>query len=589
MNWEAWFTIAVTIGTVFLLTRDVVAPASAMMGATVLLLVVGIITPGEAFAGFGNPAPMTVAALYILARAVEKTGLMGPLVTSLLGTGGGERGRLARLLLPSAGGSAFLNNTPIVAMLMPVLGDWADRNRESPSRYLMPLSFAVILGGVMTAIGTSTNLVVSGLLQQEGLEPMGLFEISPVGVPVAIGGIILLLVITPRLLPIRKPASSRLNEDIREFVVGMEVVEGGALDGAGVEKAGLRNLQGVYLAELERDGERIVPVAPEAVLQGGDRLLFVGRADQVVDLQGTRGLRSSEQSHLTQFDTSRHGFFEAVIGSASPLVGRTIKEIEFRSRYQAAVLAIHRSGHRVNAKLGDVRIRLGDSLVILSDGGFRERWRDRNDFLLVSALTGTPPGVSRKAWLVALIMIGVVGVAGAGIVPILQASLIGAIALVGLGVLTATEARNAIDLDVIIVIAASFGVGTAIEQTGLAASLASGIVEVGSTIGYRGVLLGIVLATVSLTELITNNAAAALMFPIGFAAAGQLGADPRGFAMAVAVAASASFLTPIGYQTNTMVYGPGGYRFTDYMRLGFPLTILVIVITVLVVPMAWPM
>lgn len=589
MSWQAWFTMAVTVATVYVLARDMVAPASAMMGATVLLLLVGIITPGEAFAGFGNPAPITVAALYILARAVEKTGFMGPVVTGLLSTRWGQRGRLARLIIPSASLSAFLNNTPIVAMLMPVVSGWADRNHESPSRYLMPLSFAVILGGVMTAIGTSTNLVVSGMLQQEGLEPMGLFEISPVGVPVAIGGMIMLLIVTPHLLPSRKPAASHLNEDIREFAVGMEVVQGGPLDGAEVEKAGLRNLQGVYLAELDRDGERIVPVAPEAVLQGGDRLLFVGKVDQVVDLQGTRGLRSTEQSHLTQFDTTRHGFYEAVIGSASPLVGSTIKEIEFRSRYQAAVLAIHRSGHRVNAKLGDVRIRSGDSLVILSDGGFRERWRDRNDFLLVSPLAGTPPGVMKKAWLVAVIMMGVVGVAGSGIIPILQASLIGAIVLVGLGVLTATEARNAIDLDVVIVIAASFGIGTAIERTGLAAILASGIVEVGSNIGYRGVLLGVVLATVALTDLITNNAAAALMFPVGFAAALQVGADPRGFVMAVAVAASASFLTPIGYQTNTMVYGPGGYRFTDYARLGFPLTIVVVVITVLVVPMVWPM
>ncbi len=589
MSWEAWATLAVAGGTVALLVRDVVAPASAMMGATVLLLLLGIISPGQAFAGFGNPAPMTVAALYILARAVEKTGLMQPLLHGILRSGGSQRSTLARLLLPSAAGSAFLNNTPIVAMLMPVLSDWAERHQQSPSRYLMPLSFAVILAGVVTAIGTSTNLVVSGLLEQEGLAPMGMFEITPVGLPVAVAGLALLLVITPWLLAERKPAHKHLNEDVREFVVGMEVVDGGPLDGVDVEKAGLRNLQGVYLAELEREGKRIVPVAPDTILNGGDRLCFVGRADQVVDLQSTRGLRSTEQDHLNPFDTTRHGFYEAVVGAASPLIGRTIKEMAFRSRYQAAVLAIHRSGHRVNAKLGDVRIRLGDSLVLLSDGGFRDRWRDRGDFLLVSPLGGTPPGVTKKAWIVALITFGIVGMAGAGILPILQAALIGAIALVGLGVLTAAEARNAVDLDVIIVIAASFGIGAAIEASGLAAHMAHGIVSLASGTGYYGVLAGVVLATVCLTELVTNNAAAALMFPIGFAAAGQVGADPRGFAIAVAITASASFLTPIGYQTNTMVYGPGGYRFGDYARLGLPLTVLVVVITILMVPRVWPM
>ncbi|MGE0351602.1 MAG: SLC13 family permease [Gemmatimonadales bacterium] len=587
MSWEAWLTLAVTIGTIYLLARDIVAPASAMMGAAVALLIAGVITPGQAFAGFGNPAPMTVAALYILARAVEKTGLMQPIVHGLLGRKGRERRGLTRLLLPSCGASAFLNNTPIVAMLIPVVTDWADRNQESPSRYLMPLSFAVILGGVVTAIGTSTNLVVSGLLEQEGLKPMGLFEISPIGLPVAIVGFILLVFLAPRMLPNRRPARENLGEDVREFAVNMELVHEGPFDGRTVEAAGLRNLQGVFLVEIERAGELVAPVGPGTILRGGDRLCFVGMVSQIVDLQGMRGLRSTEQAHLTHFDTTKHTYFEAVVGAASPLVGRTIKEVEFRSRYQAAVVAIHRSGQRVNAKLGEVRIRVGDTLLLITDPGFRDRWRDRNDFLLVSQLGGTPPGVTRKAWIVGLVTVAIVGVAGAGLLPILQAALIGVIVLVMSGVLTAGEARSAVDLDVIIVIAASFGVGAAIEESGLAAYLAHMIVEGFRHFGGTGVLLGVVLATVALTELVTNNAAAALMFPIGFAAANQVGSDPRAFALSVAVAASASFLTPIGYQTNTMVYGPGGYRFGDYVRLGFPLTIMMILTIVIAVPFFW--
>jgi di/tricarboxylate transporter len=307
----------------------------------------------------------------------------------------------------------------------------------------------------------------------------------------------------------------------------------------------------------------------------------------VVDLQRMRGLQSTEQRQITHFDTSRHTFFEAVLGTASPLVGRTIKEVEFRSRYQAAVVAIHRSGERLNLKLGDVRLRVGDTLLLLADQGFHTRWRDRNDFLLVAEFGGTPPGVTRKAWLVGVVALAIIGVAGAGLLPILQASLAGVALLVLAGVLTAGEARNAVDLDVIIVIAASFAFGSAIEKTGLAAVIAHGIASIFGGLGPQAVLLGVVLATVTLTELVTNNAAAALMFPIGFAAAGQLGVDPRSFAIAVAVAASCSFLTPIGYQTNTMVYGPGGYRFGDYVRLGFPLTIAMIAVIVVVVPLVW--
>jgi di/tricarboxylate transporter len=268
-------------------------------------------------------------------------------------------------------------------------------------------------------------------------------------------------------------------------------------------------------------------------------------------------------------------------------VGRTIKEAEFRSRYQAAVVAIHRSGERIDAKLGDVRLGVGDTLLVLADEGFHARWRDRNDFLLVAELGGAPPGITKKAWIVGFVTIAIVALAGAGVIPVLQAALAGVALLLFAGVLNAGEARNAVDLDVIMVIASWFAFGTAIENTGLAAVVAGGISDIFGGFGSHAVLLGIVLGTVALTELVTNNAAAALMFPIGIEAARTLELDPRSFAIAIAISASCSFLTPIGYQTNTMVYGPGGYRFTDYVRLGFPLTIVMVVMIVITVPIVW--
>lgn len=577
MGWEAWVTIAVLVATFTSLAKEWFPPTATIFTAVVVLLVAGVVTPPQAFRGFSNPAPITVAALYVLARAVDKTGALRPLVAAVLGRESTRRGSLLRLVLPTAAASAFLNNTPIVAMLVPQVTEWAERRRQSPSRYLMPLSFAAILGGVVTAIGTSTNLVVSGLLEASGEPPLGMFEISHVGLPVVVVGLFVIVWLAPVLIPERRAVGSELEEEFREFVLNMLVERGGPLDGKTVEDAGLRHLQGVFLVEIDRGGEVIAPVTPTTVLRGDDRLVFVGKADQVVDLQGIRGLVSTEHEHTGGLDTARHTFFEAVVGKASPLVGKTLKEASFRGEYQAAVVAIHRAGGRVKAKLGQVRIEVGDTLVILADPQFLRRFRDRNDFLLVSALGGAPPVPSGRAWVVGLVAALIVGGAALGLLPILHLSLIGAVLLVATGVLTPWDARQAIDLDVIVIIASAFGLGAAMESSGLAAVLAGGLVGVFGGFGTTGVLIGLVVATIVLLSLITNNAAAVLMFPIAISAAANLGVEARPFAIAVAVAASASFLTPIAYQTNLMVYGPGGYRFSDYARLGIVLTVAVVV------------
>ncbi len=578
MSWQAWLTLAVVAATVLALVRDLLSPAVAVLGGVVALLVTGVIAPAEAFAGFSNPAPLTVAALYVLAAAVERTGTLQPLMEAMLGRTRGGRAALGRLLLPTAAVSAFLNNTPIVAMLAPQVGAWAERRGQSASRFLMPLSFATILGGVVTLIGTSTNLLVSGLLEASGREPIGMFELARVGLPVAAAGLVYLILFSDMLLPGRRAAARQAQEEIRAFTVNMEVSGGGPLDGATVEGGGLRHLQGVFLVQVRRGGELIAPVAPDTRLRGGDLLTFAGKADLVIDLQRTRGLMSAEREHILSFDGPGHTFFEAVLGESSPLVGKTLKEAEFRGRYQAAVVAIHRAGQRIPSKLGEVRLKVGDTLLIVADPRFRERWRDRSDFLLVSLVGGSPPMATRRAAIVGVITVAVIALAGAGVLPILEAALLGAFAVVATGVLTPAEARSAVDLDVILVIAGSFGLGAALERSGLAASLASGVASAGGHFGMVGAVAAVSLATIVLTELVTNNAAAALMFPIGIAVALDLGADPRAFAIAVAVSASASFLTPIGYQTNTMVYGMGGYRFSDFARLGAGLTAIVLIV-----------
>lgn len=577
MIWEAWLTLGVITGAVLVLTRDLVSPAVAFMAAVVVLLVADVVTPLQAFQGFSNPAPITVAALYVLARAVEKSGALQPMVRATLGTARSVRGALARMTVPVAAASAFLNNTPIIAMLSPQIGEWADKRGDSASRYLMPLSFAAILGGMTTLIGTSTNLVVSGLLETEGYEPFTMFELTRIALPLALAGLVIAIVASPVLLPDRLPPRREAREGGRSFSVRMIVEPGGPLDGLRMDQAWSSLPAGATMVYFERDGEGAGQPHPDTVLQGGDFLTLLGDTDVVLKLHDVSGLASSQQPHLPfEFRSSRHSYFEAVIAPESRLVGKSLIDIRFLARYQATVVAIHRAGEPVHGHLAKATLKPGDTLMVIADQGFGERWRGRNDFLLVSRLGAPAPPLSPKAVVVLGVAAAVVIGAGFQLLPILHLSLLGALALVVLGILSPNEAKDAIDFDVIVVIGAAFGLAAAVEASGLGRSAADLIAAVAGSFGAEGAMAAIVVATIALSSIITNNAAAALVLPIALTSAATFGIDARAAAVAVALSASASFMTPIAYQTNLMVYGPGGYRFGDYARLGTPLTLVVL-------------
>lgn len=587
MSLQAWLTLAVIVVTVVALARELVAPALAVMGAVVVLLLLGIIDADTALSGFSNEAPFVVGALLVLARAVDVSGILEPVVTALFGRSTG-RGLLARLLFPVTLFSGFLNNTTLVAMTVPPVVELSSRRSLAVSRFLIPVSYAAVLGGVITAIGTSTNLTISGLLRDAGLEPLELFELTPVGLPIALAGTGAIVLLAGLLMPDRGTAQGAMDEQVREFSVSMRVVSKGPLDGCSVEAGGLRHLRGVFLVQVERDGSVIAPVAPEEVLRGGDVLFFVGRVDDIVDLQRQRGLVSGEERQLARLDGGGHSFFEVVVGAESALLGRSLVEIGFRGRYRAAVLAIHRAGHRLEGKLGDVELRLGDTLLLLAESDFRDRWRDSRDFLVVAPLGGIPPTQPRKAALVTAITVAFVALTALEVLPLLHAALLVAFTLVATRVLTLRQARNALDLDILVLIAAAFGLGAAVDASGLGDAVGGLIVDLLRPLGPVGALAGVLLATMALTELISNNAAAALLFPIALSTAGALGLNPRPFVIAVTLGASLSFLTPIGYQTNLMVYGLGGYRFSDYTRLGVPLNLICVVLSVLLIPRVFP-
>ena len=589
MGLAAWITLLVLVALVAVLVREKVPPSVAVLTATVALLLARVISPEQAFAGFSNEAPIVIAALLVVARAVDVSGIMQPIVSRIFRGADTSTGLLTRLLYPVAAISAFVNNTTVVAMTIPAVIDISARRQLPASRFLMAVSYAAILGGVVTAIGTSTNLTISGLLVEAGMEPLGLFEPTPLGVPIAIAGVAALILLMPRLLPDRTAAGSAITDVGRDFTVSMRVAKGGHVDGLSVTEAGLRSLKGVFLVEIDRDGRSIAPVAPDERLQAGDLLTFVGRVDDVVDLQRVQGLQSAEARQIGGLAGSVHAFYEVVVGSGADLVGQTLKQADFRSRYDAAVIAIHRSGQRMDAKLGDVPLRLGDTLLVLADPSFRQRWRDRPDFLVIAPLSGVSPRQPRRAWLVTAVGVGFVVATGTGWVPILHASLAAAIVVVLTGTLTVRQARDAVDLNIIVLIASAFGLGAAVSSSGLAEVLANGLVAAMSPFGALGALAAIMIATIVLTELVSHNAAAALMFSIGVATAATIGADPRPFVMAIMLGASLSFLTPLGYQTNLMVYGLGGYRFTDFSRIGIPLNVVTITLGLVLIPILFPL
>lgn len=588
MEWQAWTTIA-TLAVVFggmIFTR--IAPDLLMLGGLAALLALGIVTPKEGLSGFSNEGMLTVAFLFVVAAALRDTGGMSWVTQRILGRPKSLLGAQLRLMLPVTAMSAFMNNTPLVAMLLPVVDEWAKQQRLSVSKLLIPLSYAAILGGCCTLIGTSTNIVVHGLLKKEGLGgDLTLFSIAWVGVPCALGGVVYITLFSRWLLPDRKPAISH-HDDPREYTVEMLVAPDSPLQGQSIEKAGLRHLPGMYLMEIDREGEVLAAVSGRERLRANDRLVFVGVVESVVDLQKIRGLTpATEQVFKLDGERAQRCLVEAVVSNTCPLVGQTIREGRFRSTYNAAVIAVGRNGERLRQKIGDIVLRPGDTLLLETLPTFVEQQRNSRDFYLVSALEGAAVPRHDRAWIAVGILLAMVLAASFDWVSMLSASLLAAIGLIATGCLGSGPARRSVDWQVLIVIAAAFGLGAALEKTGVAQVMATNLLSVAGTHPYAA-LVAIYFMTMICTAFMSNNAAAVLLFPIAMATSTSLGVSHMPFAIAVMLAASNEFSTPVGYQTNLMVYGPGGYRFGDYVRFGGPLNLLVAAIALAIIPLVWP-
>ena len=563
--------------------------ASLAVRIPVALSATGILTASEALSGFSNSGLITVAAMFVVAAGIHGSGGVDLLVNKLLGRPGSVRAALGRIFAPVVLLSGFLNNTPVVATMIPAIHAWSRKINIAPSKLMIPLSYASILGGTLTLIGTSTNLVVNGQYQSlTGENGFSLFSISAVGVPVALAGVAFMLLFFPRLLPDRSEKQAFGN--LREFTLEVCVDPNGVLVGKTVVEAGLRHLERIYLIEIERQGTILTVVTPEEELRGNDRLVFAGDTQAISDLLRINGIIPSTDTGYSEVLTKERAerrLVEAVVSPHCAAVGLAIRDARFRDRYGAAVLAVARHGERVKGNLGTIKLEAGDTLLLEARPAFVTRQRYNKDFLLINDLDEEAPRHERAylAWGILLVL---VAAAGMGVISMLNAALIGAGMMIVTRCCSVSQAEKSLDLTVLVTIAASFALGVALDKTGVAGFLASTIIDLSG--GMPWLMLVLTYIAVSLlTETITNNAAAVVMLPIVLEMTEKAGLNTEPFVFALMIAASASFATPLGYQTNLMVYGPGGYRFKDFLKVGLPMNAFIGMVTMAVLLLGWPL
>ena len=565
------------------LYTEIIGPAFTFLIGVIVLGFFGILTPKEILSGMANEQIAVIILLLLLGDIIRKTDIIDGLFDKVFRKTKSYRGFLIKMIVVVSGFSAFLNNTPLVAIMMPYVHNWSKRNNIKPSKLLIPLSYAAILGGCATLIGTSTNLIVNGLVTDQlivpGLKPLELFDFTIVGLPMIILGSIYLTLFGNKLLPDRKDVIADFSTKSREYLVEAQIRPNSKLIGKTIEGAGLRNLKGSFLVEITRGEQRLSAVSPSEIMQEEDILVFAGDTGSIAEM-----INSDTGLALTQI-----GMFvkkpytevlEIVVSHNSTLITKTVRQTGFRGKYDAAILAVHRNGERIPGKIGAVKLKAGDVLLLLAGDDFAKRSYDTHDFYLISKIREF-----RKLKLYkSITLFG--GVAAAiflsaiGVISLFMALMILMIIILLLKIASPKDIPKSIDYNLAIIIVLSLAIGTAMIKTGMADIIANFIISVFKPFGPLGLLFGIFLITNLLASYITNKAAAAIIFPISVTAAINLGLPTTPFILIVAFAAAANFITPIGYQTNLMVYGPGGYSFKDYMKIGLPLTFIYMFTTV---------
>jgi di/tricarboxylate transporter len=589
------FEIALLLGLIVLalilfsfdwISSDVVA-----LGLLLALIVTRLLTPQEAFAGFGSDTVLMILGLLIMTTALIRTGVVDLVGRAIVRHAGKSvTGLLAVMMLGCAGLSAFISNTAAAAFFLPMVLGIAAKSEISPSRLLMPMAFASILTSSVTLISTSTNLVVSGLMTRAGLEPIGLFELTPVGLPIAAAGLLYMFFIGRRLIPERAPAPGLLDQfELRSYITEVVILPKSRLVGKTVGEADFGRDMELAVVRVVRDETRYLLPRTAMELQAGDVLLVEGAREDVLKIKDTAGLEIRADLELSDPDLRDKDatLIEALIVPGSRLAGRTLRDAALREHYGVQVLALNRHGRNILTKLSRVSLRVGDVLLIQGRTSGLTRIADEG---LVSVLNAVeaPTGKRPKAWLAVAIFAAALGLAAANVLPLAVAMLFGAFGVFVAGCITPADAYRDIDWRVIVLIACMLALGQAMLKTGAAQYLAERVATGTSGLPPIAILAGFFLLTVLLTQPMSNQAAAAVLVPIAIETAQHLGLNPRTFAVAIAVAASCSYLTPLE-PACLMVYGPGRYRFMDFVRVGGPLVVVLFAIAMFLVPRYWPL
>lgn len=549
--------------------------------AILFLVIGGVLTPSEALHGFGNEQLAVIILLLIISDIFRKSSVIDVLFNKLFGKSNSlSRFRFSMMLLV-ASFSAFFNNTPLVAMMMPYVNRWSNQKKVSASKLLIPLSYAAILGGCVTLIGTSTNLIVNGMAVDNGFEPLGIFDFTAVGLPMLILGVLYLSLFGNKLLPSKSTDAEKLYKQSREFFIETMVKSNSPLLGKAVESAGLRNLKGLYLVELIRDEHSITPVSPDEILQEEDTLIFAGETTAVEEISKS-DLGLTLPKTVERMIDKKSSINEIVVSFNSSLIGKKVMDTDFRARFDAAIVAVHRNGEKLSGKIGEIELRAGDVLLVFSGSDFLSRTKNNQAFYILTH-TEEPEDINvTKVSLVFLSLLASIIISATTTIPLIIGLSVVLMLAIFMKIVPLNEIRKGMDFELIMLIAFGLAFGKAMINSGASLYIADLFMLLNNYVGSIGFLMIMFIVTNILAAYITNKAAVAILFPISIALAADLGFNPIPFILIVSFGAAANFITPIGYQTNLMVYGPGGYSFKDFMKVGMPLTILYMIVSALI-------
>jgi di/tricarboxylate transporter len=572
------FVVLGVIGLLFIfLYAEIVKPTVSFLIAVLILLLIGILSPSDILEGFSNPSIASIVLIILITAGIRSNFNIEKLLDTAFGRAKSYKGFLASMISKVALLSSFVNNTPVVVLMTPYVFEWGRKNKISPSKLLIPLSYATIIGGMITVIGTSTTLVLNGFLIKNNISPINSIELMIVGLVVAAFCLTFLYIVSNRLLPDKKGLAETFEGAKREYLIEKRLSKNSELIGKRVVDGGLRNLTGVYLVEIVRGTQIISPVNPNEVIEKNDILIFAGNTDKIVDLTLTN-IGIELPSKLEPSSSGKIQVVEGVISANSSLIGKTIKESNFRERYDAAVVAIHRNGEKLSGKIGWVKIKPGDVLLMFVGKTFSNRVDIYKDLYVISGdqkEIKNPKNSFKK--LMALLSVTLILLITQVFGLFLSLLIIFSI-MVLMKLVTLQNVKRDLDINLVVILVLSLAIGQAMINTGGGELIAHEVLNYLHPYGNIAVLIGLALITTLLTSFITNVGAVAIAFPLALAATTDLGIDGAPFYLAVAFSASAAFMTPIGYQTNLIVFGPGGYKFKDFMKIGLPVTILYLTI-----------